>query len=107
MDKFGDIYFGQLEMENINLGQPGLYEISFYVLMYCQGTQCNPGVDSIKVIINEKAIIPIVFTVDLNSIDQQKIWQKKTFRFDAPSSFIDVIIKIKYVLADNRLLGKN
>ena len=94
MDKFGDIYFGQLEIENINLGQPGLYEISFHVLMYCQGTECNPGVDTIKVIINDKLIIPIVYTVDLNNIGQQKVWKQMSFRFNSPGSVIDVIIKI-------------
>ena len=92
---FDNFYNSQLKIVDIDLTQPGLYAISFHVFMYCQGIECIPGVDSVKIIINENEIIPIVYTVDLANIGQQKIWQKFTFQFNLPSSRIDVNKNIK------------
>ena len=89
-NSIGDPYFGQLTIPSINVGQPGTYEMTFYVVMYCDGTACSTAGDSIKVIINEQTD-NIIETIDYDNIGNLRRWEKRTLTFSVNDPEIEVI----------------
>lgn len=87
----GDAYFGQISIPSIDLGEPGTYEMTFHVVMFCDGANCIIAGDSIKIIINEEEE-NIVETIDYNNIANQRRWVKRSFKFSIQSPTIDVIV---------------
>ena len=76
----GDPYYGQLTIPTINVGQPGTYEITYHVVMFCDGDACNNAGDSIKIIINERSE-NIVEVINYNNIGNQRRWEKRSMKF--------------------------
>ena len=87
----GDIFFGQLRIGPVGLDGSGTYEISFWVYMFCNQNDCNSARDSIKIILNQDDPVNLVSLVyNYTNIGQQRVWQKKTYRFNSTISVLDV-----------------
>ena len=91
VNSVGDPYFGQIRIPSIDLGQPGTYEMTYHLVMFCDGTACSNADDSITVIINEQAE-NVVNRVDYTNIGNLRRWEKKSFRFTVSQSEIEVTI---------------
>ena len=87
----GDVYFGQLKLSPIDLGEPGTYEVTYHVVMSCDGAACATADDSISVIVNEDTN-NIVNKVDYSNIGNMGRWEKKSFQFSVGNPNIDVLI---------------
>ena len=85
----GDPFFGRLTISSIDLEQPGTYEMTYHVVMFCDNAACSSAGDSLKVIVNEKAE-NIVETVDYSNIVNQRRWEKRSFRFAVANPVIEV-----------------
>ena len=85
----GDVFFGRLTFPSIDLGQPGTYEMTYHVVMFCDGAACSNSGDSIKVIVNEK-VENIFETIDYGNIVNQRRWEKRSFRFAVGNPVIEV-----------------
>ena len=90
VNSVGDPYFGQLTLPEINLGQPGRYEIVYYVAFSCEGAGCTTSGDSIKLIVNDDSENRVEDMTDLNNIGFIKRWIKKSFQF----TVIDPVIEV-------------
>ena len=86
----GDPFFGRLTFPSIDLGEPGTYEMTYHVVMFCDGAVCSNAGDSIKVIVNENAENKVE-TIDYNNIGNQRRWEKRSFKFSVTDSEIEVI----------------
>lgn len=75
----GDPYFGELSIP-IYLPSDGFYEISFYVLMYCNQPECDEAQDSIKVSVGQTE-----FDINYFNIGLERVWRKMSFTFSYSS----------------------
>jgi hypothetical protein len=92
VNSVGDPYFGQLTLPEIDLGEPGTYEITLWAAMSCEGAGCTLSLDSIKIAINEDSINLQALTIDLASIGFIKRWIPFSFLYTAYTSKLDVKI---------------
>ena len=92
VNNVGDPYFGQLTLPDINLGQPGRYEVVYYVVFSCEGDGCSSSEDSIKVIINDEDENRVEDVTNLDNIGFMKRWMKKSFQFTVADPKIEVLL---------------
>ena len=90
MNSVGDPYFGQLTLPEIDLGEPGTYEITLWAAMSCEGVGCTSSGDSIKIAINEDSYYPSILTIDINNIGYMKRWMPFSIYYSTDSSTLDV-----------------
>lgn len=91
----GDPFFGQIKIDRIDLNKPGLFEMTFHAMIFCDGSTavCNAAGDSISVIVDEESSSPINYVISYDNIGIQRIWQKKSFVF---ATYYDSEISVTY-----------
>lgn len=85
----GDPYFGQLTISSLDLSLPGTYEMTYHVVMFCDGAVCANAGDSIKVIVNEDNE-NIADLISYDNIAVQRRWVKRSLRFTIEKPEIEV-----------------
>ena len=91
VNSVGDPYFGQLTIPDINLGEPGWYEISYWVSLSCEGAGCPNSGDRIRMIVNDESENRVEDVTDINNIGFIKRWIPKSFQFCVTDPMIQVI----------------
>ena len=107
VNSVGDPYFGQLTIPDINLGEPGWYEISYSVAFSCEGAGCTSTGDSIKMIINDDSENRAEGVTNLDNIGFIKRWMPKSFQFCVTDPIIQVIYRLEFVFLTYSLLKLN
>lgn len=80
-DLLGNPFSAQLKIPNINLPYSGEYDLNFFILMYCNGKDCSNANDTLFVGIETQSDNPSGITFKVTSIEQRKVWLRKTIRF--------------------------
>ena len=88
-------------MPEIDLGEPGTYEITLWAALSCEGAGCASSLDSIKIVFNEDSINPQTLTIDLASIGFIKRWMPFSFLYTSYTSKLDV--KILFYLKNTKI----
>ena len=81
-------------LDALDLGQPGTHEITYQVVMGCDGAACASTGDNIKVIINDDKPDRVEQVTNYDNIEFQKRWVSRTFRFTVSDPIISVIYPI-------------
>lgn len=93
----GDRFFGELNIPSIDLGNLGLFEISYHLVMYCENETCSNGQDSVKIIISDQESDEIIATYTHDYSNTQyslRRWTKHSFEFESlNATFINVIFE--------------
>jgi hypothetical protein len=90
VNSVGDPYFGQLTLPEIDLGEPGTYEITLWAAMSCEDAGCVSTGDSIKIVVNEDSYNPAILTIDINNIGYMRRWMPFSIYYSSYSSILDV-----------------
>jgi hypothetical protein len=79
------VYNYNFNIAEINLGQPGDYEVSYYVFYACASTTCDRG-ESIRVQLNDEPEV-------IHSYEELRDnlpWVRKTIRFSSAETTLNV-----------------
>ena len=88
----GDPYKTDFELNSIDLGTAGIYEITYMVVLGCEDDEaCALTGDNIKVIINDDKSDRVEDVINYDNVGFQKRWMPRSITLNASDPKISVI----------------